>query len=72
MTTAQMKTRRIVVESRAGPPGEKASAQLLKCRECNGEEFLIYIIKDHPHLQCVNCSATYCSGGKCHQSDTGQ
>ncbi len=58
-----MKTREIEVVSRSD--GDKVPATLLLCGECSGEEFLVYVIDDHPHLQCVACGETYCQAHTC-------
>jgi hypothetical protein len=57
-----MKTRQIRVTSRTD--GATAGAELIVCELCNKNKFLIYTIAghDHAHLQCANCSETYCNG----------
>jgi hypothetical protein len=58
-----MKTRQIKIESRAD--GAKAAAELMICENCGGEVFCIYVIAGHthPHLQCFECTTTFCAGG---------
>jgi hypothetical protein len=58
-----MNTRPIEIEARAD--GGKAKAQMKLC-DCGFELFMVYQIdqQDHPHLQCVRCGLSYCSGEK--------
>jgi len=57
-----VKTRPIELKSLAD--GALARAELFICEACGGELFLIYQIEGHkhPHLQCAECGASYCTG----------
>jgi hypothetical protein len=60
-----MQTKRIKIQARDGSDMD-ALAQLMICEECSCESFHIYSLDghSHPHLQCCECGATYCTGGK--------
>jgi len=42
--------------------GRTEDALLFVCEECCGKEFLVYNVKKHTHLQCVQCGTTQCQG----------
>ena len=49
--------------------GQPGPAKMLECDMCDGREFLVYIVLDHPHLQCLKCGTTHCQGEKCSGAD---
>lgn len=55
-----MRYRDITVTSRVD--GEVEPAKLFECDQCGKAEFIVYMIKGHPHLQCTNCDTTFCQG----------
>lgn len=50
------------VEVSSRVDGEKVPAKLCTCPNCQGEEWIVYLVRDHPHLQCVACGETFCQG----------
>jgi hypothetical protein len=61
-----MKTEQITVKSPV--TGKLAPALLLRCRHCEGEEFILFCLhgdRQLLHLQCTNCEATYCQNHVC-------
>lgn len=59
----KMKTRLGTVTAQDGS-GEIREATMFLCQECDGEMFIIYKVEEHQHIECVNCSTSYCDG-KC-------
>jgi len=43
--------------------GNEVAAELVICSECRGATFFAFIVvgQKHPHLQCFDCGATYCT-----------
>jgi len=40
-------------------------ADLMVC-PCGSDVWHVYIVNNHPHMQCIVCGVTYCQGGdKC-------
>jgi hypothetical protein len=61
-----MKTAPITVTSPV--TGKPTPAIVLRCEECEGEEFLFFYLHGDAtllHLQCTNCEITYCQGHVC-------
>lgn len=59
-----MKTRDVMLDQRAGPgAGTQIPAQLILCPRCDGDQFHIYSVEGHSHLQCVQCTTSYCCAG---------
>lgn len=56
-----MQTRKMPVTSRV--TGTTLMAELLLC-ECGHDQFYMYAIGPHNHLQCTKCQACFCDG-KC-------
>lgn len=61
-----MKTKEVKLESKKFP-GLATKARLVQC-DCGSEAFNVLLLFSkagtmHPHLQCVDCETTYCSGG---------
>jgi hypothetical protein len=58
-----MKYKNVPITSRTD--GSTETGMLFECDVCGQNEFLIYQIKGHPHLQCINCDTTFCQNGSC-------
>lgn len=48
--------------------GATVPAKLVIC-DCGCFSFQIYIVEDHPHLQCLRCGTTHCQGNRCSGAD---
>lgn len=42
--------------------GGNLPCDVIICDRCDGEDFVIYSVLGHTHLQCVGCDKTFCSG----------
>lgn len=66
-----MNTRRVNVQDEQG---KEIPAELILCPECGGDTFKLFVVLStkidwdkphhHNHLQCENCSRSFCQGGK--------
>jgi hypothetical protein len=43
--------------------GHTVPAQQMRCPDCDGQGFLIFLIDEkHYHLQCLDCDTSFCDG----------
>jgi hypothetical protein len=52
------------IQVKMGTPGVMVDAVLVVCAECDGENFTIYFIDEHQHIECLACHTTYCGKGE--------
>ncbi len=59
-----MQLERVTIVTRDGS-NESCPADLYRCDECDGEEWIVYRLVGHAHIhmQCVHCETTYCQAG---------
>lgn len=41
--------------------GNEVPALLVLCPECGRDEFSIFVVNGHNHLQCLYCEVSFCS-----------